>query len=591
MAPPSPTVASRIDPARARTWTDEQPPVMIRFLSIRDLAIVDAMNIEFDHGFSVLTGETGAGKSIIIGALGLLVGGRGGADLVRTGASRALVQATFETEAGEENIVRREIPAQGRGRIFIDDKLATASALRTLGRELVDIHGQHEHQVLLDPRTHSGLLDAYGGLEAAASEVAAAHERWRSAELRVEADQQGARDAAARMEFLEFQLAEIDRVSPQPGEDELLRNERSRLANADRLLHLASGAYATLYEQDDSVVSTLGSVWRQLDELADLDSAFVRTRRRRARPWPPCSMTSPTVCVRTPPPSRCRRTGSPRWRRGWLMSSGSHGSTAAAWTRSSNGARRLPARSAAAPTARRAVRRWRRKRALRGPRTLPRPASCRPGGWPGRDRWSPRSKRSSGSWPCPTAAWKSPSRPDSRKSAGGPRGTDRVELFLSANPGEDARPLARVASGGELSRVMLALKTLVATDTAGKTLVFDEVDAGIGGRAADRVGERLRALGGRYQVLCVTHAPQLAAYATAHYGVSKCVSEGRTRTAVERLSRDERIAELARLMTGSGSSAARASASELLDSRHAASARAAPHAGAEREETPRPSGE
>ena len=248
---------------------------MIRFLSIRDLAIVDAMNIEFDHGFSVLTGETGAGKSIIIGALGLLVGGRGGADLVRTGASRALVQATFETEGGEESIVRREIPAQGRGRIFIDDKLATASTLRTLGRELVDIHGQHEHQVLLDPRTHIGLLDAYGGLEAAAAEVAAAHERWRSVELQLEAEQQGARDAAARMEYLEFQLAEMDRVSPQPGEDELLRNERSRLANADRLRQLASGAYATLYEQDDSVVSTLGGVWRRLDELADLDSAFV----------------------------------------------------------------------------------------------------------------------------------------------------------------------------------------------------------------------------------------------------------------------------------------------------------------------------
>ena len=173
----------------------------------------------------------------------------------------------------------------------------------------------------------------------------------------------------------------------------------------------------------------------------------------------------------------------------------------------------------------------------------------------------------------------------------GSRGTDRVELFLSANPGEDARPLARVASGGELSRVMLALKTLVATDTPGKTLVFDEIDAGIGGRAADRVGERLRALGDRYQVLCVTHAPQLAAYATAHYGVSKCVSEGRTRTAVERLSRDERVAELARLMTGSGGSAARASASELLDSRRAASARAAPPAVAVREATPRRSRE
>ena len=165
MALPSPTAAIRVDPAVARTRRDEQLAVMIRFLSIRDLAIVDAMDIEFEQGFNVLTGETGAGKSIIIGALGLLVGERGGGDLVRTGASRALVQATFETEEGKESIVRREIPAQGRARIFIDDVLATASGLRTLGRRLVDIHGQHEHQVLLDPRSHIGLLDAYGGLE------------------------------------------------------------------------------------------------------------------------------------------------------------------------------------------------------------------------------------------------------------------------------------------------------------------------------------------------------------------------------------------------------------------------------------------
>ncbi|MCY4122527.1 MAG: DNA repair protein RecN, partial [Acidobacteria bacterium] len=156
--------------------------------------------------------------------------------------------------------------------------------------------------------------------------------------------------------------------------------------------------------------------------------------------------------------------------------------------------------------------------------------------------------------------------PEARWSA---QGMDRVELFLSANPGEDSRPLARVASGGELSRVMLALKTLVATDAAGKTLVFDEIDAGIGGRAADRVGERLRALGARYQVLCVTHAPQLAAHATAHFGVSKRTGGGRTRTAVERLTQVERVAELARLMTGSDSSKALASAAELLESSHA----------------------
>ncbi len=588
MALPSPTVAIRLDPAGARTRRDEQPPVMIRFLSIRDLAIVDAMNIEFDHGFNVLTGETGAGKSIVIGALGLLVGGRGGADLVRTGASRALVQATFETEDGEENIVRREIPAQGRGRIFIDDALATASALRTLGRRLVDIHGQHEHQALLDPRSHVGLLDAYGGLEAAASEVAAAYDRWRSAEMRLEAEREGAREAAARIEFLQFQLEEIDRISPQPGEDELLRNERRRLANADRLLHLASEAYAALYERDDSVVSSLGVVWRQLDELAALDSAFVEHAAARET-VPPLlddlahALRSYAAAVEVSPD----RLGEVETRLAAVerLARKYGGSLDAV----------LERRTALDAEIRRCTDDETRRAALESEAVAARAAYRGAAGALSTRRVTQARSLA----PALEAELRQLAMPDGRVEVivetglpaerWGPRGTDRVELFLSANPGEDARPLARVASGGEISRVMLALKTLVATDTPGKTLVFDEVDAGIGGRAADRVGERLRALGDRYQVLCVTHAPQLAAYATAHFGVSKCVSEGRTRTAVERLSPEERIAELARLMTGSGSSAALASASELLDSRHAASAGAAPAAA--REETPRATGE
>ena len=346
---------------------------MIRFLSIRDLAIVDAMNIEFDHGFSVLTGETGAGKSIIIGALGLLVGGRGGADLVRTGASRALVQATFETEAGEEKIVRREIPAHGRGRVFIDDELATAAALRTLGRELVDIHGQHEHQALLDPRTHIGLLDAYGGLEAAASAVAAAHERWRSAELQLEAEQQGARDAAARMEFLEFQLGEIDRVSPQPGEDELLRNERRRLANADRLLQLASGAYAALYEQDDSVVSTLGGVWRRLDELAD---PIPRVEHAAARETvSPLSMISPTPASYSAAVEFRRPVAGSR--RGWPTSSDWYGSTAQPGRGPRTAQARLPAEIQRDPRRRNAPAALESEAGAARARIACRPARCR----------------------------------------------------------------------------------------------------------------------------------------------------------------------------------------------------------------------
>ena len=554
---------------------DERPLAMIRFLSIRDLAIVDALDIEFDHGFNVLTGETGAGKSIIIGALGLLVGERSSGDLVRTGAGRAVVQATFEDNAGTETIVRREIPTQGRGRIFIDDALSTASALKALGRGFVDIHGQHEHQALLDPRSHIDLLDAFGGLEPDAVEVAAGYARWRDAKARLETARVGVEELAARVEFLEFQLGEIDRVDPRVGEDEVLRNEHRRLANAERLMTLATGAYATLYERDDSVISTLGSVWRQLDELLALDSALAEQAAVRDAVGPLLEdlaheLRSYAAAVDVSPDRlaevESRLADIERLVRkygGTLDAVLETRRTIAAELDSltESDARRtmLEEEAVAARTAYLAAARALSAKRLDGARRLA---------------------------PALEAELRYLAMPDGSIDVGvdsglaeerwSSRGTDRVELFLSANPGEDARPLARVASGGELSRVMLALRTLVATDAAGKTLVFDEIDAGIGGRAADRVGERLRALGARYQVLCVTHAPQLAAHATAHFGVTKQVVAGRTRTAVERLTRVERLAELARLMTGSDSSTALASAAELLASRHTATATATP---------------
>ena len=550
---------------------------MIRFLSIRDLAIVDAVDIELDHGFNVLTGETGAGKSIIIGALGLLVGERGSGDLVRTGTARALVQATFEDPERDETIVRREIPAQGRGRMFLNDALSTAAALRALGRRLVDIHGQHEHQALLDPRSHVGFLDAYAGLKPAAAEVAAACSRWQDARSRLEAARVDARELAARVEFLEFRIGEIDRVAPRPGEDELLRDERSRLANADRLLALAGGAYAALYERDDSVMSSLGAVWRQLDELAALDSGLAEQAAVRDAVVPLLedlahTLRSYAAAVEVSPDrlagAEARLADIERLARNHggsldavlerrrAMAAEVEGLTGSEERRAALEEDAIEAREAYLSAARAlSVRR------VAGAREL-----------------APALERELRHLAMPAG------HVDVRIETGlpegrwGPLGTDRVELFLSANPGEDARPLAKVASGGELSRVMLALKTLAATDAAGKTLVFDEIDAGIGGRAADRVGERLRALGTRYQVLCVTHAPQLAAHATAHYRVSKRVDGGRTRTAVERLTQAERVTELARLMTGSDSSTALASAAELLGSRRTPVA-AAPAAG------------
>ena len=536
---------------------------MIRFLGIRDLAIVDTLECEFEPGFNVLTGETGAGKSIIVGAIGLLVGERGSSGAVRTGADRAVVQAAFETTAGGETIVRREVAAAGRGRIFIDDTLALATTLRKLGRRLLDLHGQHAHQALLDPRTHLALLDAYGGDEASVGTVADRYEVWRAARAHLVEAERGAREQAERTEALAFALAEIERISPEAGEDERLRIERTRLANAERLEALAGGAYGLLYERDDSIVSALSTVWRQVEELATLDPSFIPYLEARTSVEPALdelarALRSCAADVEASP-QRLAEVES-RLAEIERLAKRHGGSLAAVLDRrrdiadeldgTADDAARLASLVAAVDAARDAY--------LAAAATL----STRRTEWAA--ALAPALARELHALAIPDGRF------DARLDRGldethwGASGTDSAELFFSANPGEDLRPLSKIASGGELSRVMLALKTLATVDDRGKTLVFDEVDAGIGGDAAYRVGERLRRLGERFQVLCVTHSPQLAAHATTHFHVSKEVAGGRTRTRIDRLSDAGRVAELTRLMTGRSGGAARAGAAELL---------------------------
>ncbi|HMF61694.1 MAG TPA: AAA family ATPase, partial [Vicinamibacterales bacterium] len=247
---------------------------MLRFLSIRHLAVIDRLELEFEPGLNVLTGETGAGKSILVGAVGLLVGGRASADLVRTGEETAEVEAIFEAPNGKEVIVRREISAQGRSRAAVDGALTTSTALREICGGLVDLHGQHEHQVLLDPGAHLDLLDEFATAAAERSCVAAAFARWLA--VRSERDRllSGEREKASRAEFLTFQLTEIDRAAPKTGEDEELEAARRVLGNADKLQRLCTEAYDALYEGDQAVLPALAGVWKRLGDLAALDPRF-----------------------------------------------------------------------------------------------------------------------------------------------------------------------------------------------------------------------------------------------------------------------------------------------------------------------------
>ena len=543
---------------------------MLRFLSVRHLAVIDRLELEFEPGLNVLTGETGAGKSILVGAVGLLVGGRASADLVRTGEDTAAVEAIFESSTGKEIIVRREISAQGRSRAAVDGALTTSAALREICGGLVDLHGQHEHQVLLDPAAHLDLLDEFAAARADRDCVAAAFARWLA--VRSERDRllSGEREKASRAEFLAFQLTEIDRSDPKPGEDEELAATRRVLGNADRLQRLCAEAYDALYEGDQAVLPALGGVWKRLADLAALDERF-----------------NPYVDARTAVKSQLEDLA-------FFLRDYS-----AAIDASPARLQEVEDRLAVLERVKRKhgptlddvfVKRDQLRRELHDiehatERAAELDADLRQAGEAYLDAAGllTRKRRSAADTFCraleKSLADLAMSRtrcevrfaPAEGESQWSERGVEQAEFYISANPGEDVKPLARIVSGGELSRIMLALKTLASTDAPGKTLIFDEVDAGIGGAVADVVGARLQRLAGRFQVLCITHLPQIAAYGATHYRITKSVRAGRTVTDVTRVSGTEREDELARMIGGAGISATvRASAREMLETRTAA---------------------
>ncbi len=543
---------------------------MLRFLSIQHLAVIDRLELEFEPGLNVLTGETGAGKSILVGAVGLLVGGRASADLVRTGEDAAVVEAIFETPAGRELIIRREVSAQGRSRASVGGALVTSGALRDLCGGLVDLHGQHEHQVLLDPAAHLDLLDEFAGSGAEREAVAATFTAMQEVRAERERLMTGEREKAARAEFLAFQLAEIERAAPKTGEDEELAATRLVLANADKLQRLCADAYDSLYEGDQAALTALGTVWKKLGDLAALDGRFApyldaRTALKSQLEDLAFFLRSYSAGIDASPArlqevedrlallERLKKKHGPSLdeviKRREQLRRELHDIEHATERAAELDVALDGARSAYLAAAH-ALSQKRQRAATEFARAIEKSLV---------DLAMNRTR-------CEVRFTDAES-----ESQWSERGLEQGEFYLSPNPGEDLKPLARIASGGELSRVMLALKTLASTDAPGKTLIFDEVDAGIGGAVADVVGARLQRLGRTFQVLCITHLPQIAAYGTTHYRIVKSVRGGRTVTEVARVAGRDREEELARMIGGADvSTAVRASAREMLASRHKA---------------------
>jgi DNA repair protein RecN (Recombination protein N) len=551
---------------------------MLTYLIIRNFAIIDSLEMEFPSGFTVLTGETGAGKSIIINALNLILGGRASADVIRADTDRAVVEATFSVEgerreeieallreqgieAKEELFIRRVVHRQGKNKAFVNGSLVGSGTLRALTRGLVDISGQHEHYSLMEPENHLGILDRFGGLnarsEALGLEIARMHELKRE----VKRLKNSERERLSRMDYLSFQLEEIDRSLLSPQQKAKMEEEQGRLRHAERLRDETGQLSRALYEDNHSVADALGDACASLGRLLRFDASLssiadmldaARIQLNEAG----SELRQYTRGVEVNP-ERLEEIGQSlhayaqltrRYGDNYdeILRSGDE-MRAELYKLKGTGHRIGEAEAELVALRREVMAEARTLSALRHEAARRLEASVESElGQLNMARCQIRVEI--------THRDEQGGVLEDLDRAGveslGERGLDFVEVMFCPNPGEGFKPLARVASGGELSRVMLAIKNGLLSSDPVSTLVFDEVDTGIGGITADIVGEKIRGLSRSKQVLCITHLPQIAAYADHHLRVEKVLDAERTTSTLRHLGEVERVREVARMLGG-----------------------------------------
>jgi DNA repair protein RecN (Recombination protein N) len=553
---------------------------LLSALSIRDVVLIEAIDLDFTDGLGVLTGETGAGKSILLDALGLALGARADAGLVRAGAAQAQVSASFElprdhpalallaeseiiVASGEPLVVRRLLRADGGSRAHVNDQPVSVGLLRELGERLVEIHGQHDDRGLLNPRGHRALLDAYAGTQAMRVEIATAWERWRAAIVAHDALVAELETAARDRDWLEHTVAELTAAAPEPGEEEALAAERTAMQQGARLAE-DFAAIAALLDGTDGVLSQLRQAGRRLERLAGeherLEAALAAIDRAliEAGDVEDC-LAAATEAMRFDP-ARLELVETRLFDLRALARKHRVAVDGLPALAVELGARLAQIAAGADGVAARVAE-------VVAARTAYEAAAARLG----EARVAAATRLDEG-----VARELAPLRLDAARfrtvvalldeASWGPAGRERIEFEIATNPGADFAPLVRIASGGELSRFLLALKVVLSDAGAVATMIFDEIDRGVGGAVASAVGERLARLASGAQLLVVTHSPQVAARARHHWLIAKDHDGTVTRTSVRALDPAERREEIARMLSGAEvTDEARAQAGRLLE--------------------------
>jgi len=542
---------------------------LLTLLNIKNIALIDELAIEFGEGLNLLTGETGSGKSIIVDSLGALTGERVSGDIIKKDRASGSIEGLFtspvpvelekilagngieiEFASGAELIVRRELSTTGKNRVFINDHLVTQGFLKSIGNLLVDIHGQGEQAALYDVRTHIGMLDEFAGLSALKDRVAHSFNEWKAVRSELQSLASDRSEKLQLLDVLRFQVNEIKAVNPVEFEDEQLEEEKRRLNNVEKLTSLSSGAFALLYDDAGSTAATLEKAQRNVAELIEFESKFGEYAE---------SIESARAVIEDLAfalrdfrshlefsPQRLEEIES-RLAELVRLKRKYGDSIASILDHLRTAEQRLDGIETAEFREEELGKKLAQKRAdyLADARDLH------------EKRVSAATKLSKSIENDLKAVSLEKARFDVQIQSNeddtdlfSADGIDRVEFYFSANPGESPKPLAKVASGGEASRLMLILKTAVKVRSANKTAVFDEIDVGIGGRVAESVGRKLKELSAMQQVLCVTHQPQIASLADRHFVVEKEMTGNKTAVHTRELSADEQVEEIARMLAG-----------------------------------------